>query len=93
MYESIAQARRQYHSDTLEVARMERDLMGCDWCCGGGTERRSWLLAAAERARCWLRARGVTVEPLRVCKVCAHGEPTDNGLCSRCCAVPNLRGD
>jgi len=27
-----------------ELDRMNRELDGCDWCCGGGDERRAYLL-------------------------------------------------
>ena len=69
---------------------MERELSGCDWCCGGGDAARVRLRAAAERAERWLRERGVAVEPLALCRVCGYNAPADNGLCIKCNSVPSL---
>ena len=63
-------------SALASLARINRELTGCDWCCGGGNELRTEL----ER----IIAKDKAPIPRR-CTACdyydSHG---DSGLCEKC---------
>lgn len=78
-------ARRQYVGARRELARMQRELSGCDWCCGGGDERAARLRQEMDEAA---QVLGPDV-PEAECLVCNyHAAP--RGICARCASHPHL---
>jgi len=93
-FTSIETATRAYYSAGREARRLQRDLSGCDWCCGGGDAALAYERAAQRDAVAYLGQEGVKVpEAIDECDVCNYAdvetEHTDKHgwkyrLCNRC---------
>ena len=82
-----AHARLSYVQGRHEAARLDRELSGCDWCCGGGSERRRRAVAQQERAASALRSLGEPLPP-PLCRDCDYHDATQGDRCERCATIP-----
>ncbi len=74
----IALVRARRHMDQLQ-----RELSGCDWCCGGGDEMMSRLRADEAKALAILSAAGATVP--KPCVECSYYDALEGSdYCERC---------
>ena len=80
---SAVNARLRYVQARHEVARLERELSGCDWCCGGGDAQRNSARAQMRRAASELRALGEPL-PLPLCRECNYYDAVVGDLCTLC---------
>lgn len=65
------------------MAQLQRELSGCDWCCGGGDEMMSRLRADEAKALAILSAAGVT--PPTPCVECSYYDALEGSdYCERC---------
>jgi hypothetical protein len=84
------EARQQLVSVRREMARMERDLSGCDWCCGGGDKDYGWERKREAQALAILGADVIIPKP---CNVCHYYDAQDGSeTCEKCASVPVLSG-
>ena len=80
---SAVNARLRYVQARHEIARLERELSGCDWCCGGGSARLRYVQAQMRRAASELRALGESL-PRPLCRDCGYYDAADGDRCSQC---------
>ena len=67
---SVELARGDIISLRQAMGHMERELSGCDWCCGGGSKSYNsmwWQISSLET---WLKEQGV--EPPKMKTACEH---------------------
>ena len=84
--DDIAAAKNTMIRCLREKAEMERNLSGCDWCCGGGDESMRELLLEYDRARDWLESKGVIFDPQsKLCSNCAYYDREANDILCRLC--------
>ena len=92
-FNNIAEAKREFAHTSQEIARMERDLRGCDWCCGGGDKEIARLILARDAAKQYLESHNESTFLAPICKVCSYADGTIEAkegwhrgelLCARC---------
>ncbi len=87
-YANVAAAKQAHVHATMQMARMHAELVGCDWCCGGGNESYSRYQSGQRNAADYLRARGHDVPTLRLDALCSecgyHDAATGTHTCSKC---------
>lgn len=71
---SVAEARLAFVQARHELERLDRELSGCDWCCGGGDERRIRAQAQRDAADLFLLDHDVVL-PTR-CQDCRYYDGT-----------------
>lgn len=76
-------ARLRYVQARIQIARLERELSGCDWCCGGGSAQRNRAIAQQTRAAEELRALGEPL-PIPLCCNCSYHDAVVGNLCALC---------
>ena len=95
MIQSVADARATYIRARNGIALLDRTLSGCDWCCGGGSARRSADSAIFAEAVRYLLDHGAEL-PADLCEECtfydaevAHTDAAGRTrqLCQKCAAV------
>lgn len=80
---SEAEARAALVRARRHMAQLQRELSGCDWCCGGGDEMMSRLRADEAKALAILSAAGVT--PPTPCVECSYYDALEGSdYCERC---------
>ena len=89
-FRSVDQARRALSVSRADMRWMDRNLRGCEWCCGGGDTAYGEAGRLAEQAEAYLTSHGesVTLKPL--CACCEHSPPSSGDLCSKCATHPHL---
>lgn len=72
---NAAQARLRFIQARHEVHRLDRELSGCDWCCGGGSERRRRAVAQRDEASAFLTGADAPMPP-PLCRDCRYHDGT-----------------
>ena len=89
---SVELARGDIISLRRAMGHMERELSGCDWCCGGGSESYNlmgWQISSLET---WLKEQGEELpEAKQLCLICGyldgavpHPELKERPVCQPC---------
>ena len=93
-YRNIEEAQSEVIEYKYELNLMLLRLSGCDWCCGGGDEKRNALRTRITEASEWLESRGAEVPITReLCEACEYNPASvhvdDEGwwalfVCTKC---------
>ena len=75
-----------------DIAWLEANLSGCEWCCGGGNERLASARGIIRQVGAWLEKRGATPAiPAPRCLGCGYYDRVfDEHMCKKCAHADDL---